>query len=66
MNLQSLYLASKELSEVFSKQFNTTLLTDETSKFRSKYMGYAAADADRNLRVIGIRGRETKSADNTS
>ena len=40
MNLQRLYLAQVQLGEVFAEEENTVLLTDETSKFGSKYMGY--------------------------
>ena len=40
-------------------------MTDETSKFESKFMGYEASDANGNLWVLGLRDIETKSADNT-
>ena len=65
MNIQRLALAQKQLSDEFSTKQNTTLLTDETSKFGKKYMGYEAADADGNLWVLGLREIETKSAHNT-
>ena len=65
MNLQRLYLAHSQLCEVFSQENNTTLITDETTKFGNKYMGYEAADSEGNLWVIGLRDIETKSASNT-
>ena len=45
MNLQRLYLAH-------SQEKNTTLMTDETSKFGKKYMGYETADGEGNLWVL--------------
>ena len=40
-------------------------MTDETSKFGSKFMGYEASDTDGNLCVLGLRDIETKTADKT-
>ena len=65
MNIQRLVLAQKQLAEVFAKQEDTTLITDETSKFGAAYMGYEASDSDGNTWVLGLRHIETKSADNT-
>ena len=65
MSIQQLYLAQIYLVEVFAKDTNTVLITDETSRFGSKYMGYEAADSDGNLWVLGLREIETKSADHT-
>ena len=42
MNLQRLCLAHSHITEVFTKETYTRLLTDETSKFGEKYMGYEA------------------------
>jgi len=42
MNLHRLCLAHSHIAEVFTKATNTRLLTDETSKFGEKYMGYEA------------------------
>ena len=64
-NLQRLCLAQKQIAEVFSKEKNTTLLTDETSKFGNKFMGYEAADSTGNLWVLGLRDIETKSSEDT-
>ena len=65
MNLQRLYLSQTQLSEVFSQKENTILMTDETSKFGSKFLGYEAADSDGRLWVLGLRDIETKSANST-
>ncbi|KAH3834800.1 hypothetical protein DPMN_108135 [Dreissena polymorpha] len=62
MSLQRLYIAHVQLCEVFSKDTSTVLLTEETSKFSSKYMGYDAADSNGTLWVLGLRDIETKSA----
>ncbi|CAG2200332.1 unnamed protein product [Mytilus edulis] len=65
MNLQRLCLSQKHLAEVFSAEKNTTLLTDETSKFGNKFMGFEASDSKGNLWVLGLRDIETKSAEDT-
>lgn len=64
-NLQRLCLAQKQIAEVFTKEKNTTLLTDETSNFGSKFMGYEAADSTGNVWVLGLRDIETKSSEDT-
>jgi len=65
MSLQRMHIAHVQLAEVFSKDKSTVLLTDETSKFGSKYMGYEAADSSGTLWVLGLRDIETKSASDT-
>lgn len=60
-NLQRLFLAQKQISEMFAKEKNTT---DETSKFGACYMGYEVADSQGILWVLGLRKIETKSASN--
>jgi len=65
LNLQRLVLAQKQISEIFAKDKSTTLMTDETSKFGTRYMGYEAADSQGNLWVLGLREIETKSANDT-
>jgi len=65
MSLQRLYIAHVQLCEVFSKDKSTVLLTDETSKFGSKFMGYEAGDSSGTLWVLGLRDIETKSASDT-
>lgn len=65
MNLQRLCLSQQQLAEVFSKKDNICLMTDETSKFGSKFMGYECSDSDGNLWVLGLKEIETKSAKDT-
>ena len=65
MSLQRLYLAQAHISDVFSNDTSTVLLTDETSKYGSKFMGYEASDSQGNLWVLGLRDIETKSANDT-
>ncbi|WAR22431.1 hypothetical protein MAR_016405 [Mya arenaria] len=65
MNLQRLCLSQAQIAEVFAKGENTCLLTDETSKFGSKYMGYEASDSSGQLWVLGLRDIETKSSEDT-
>jgi len=65
MNLQRLCLAHSQIAEVFSKETNTCLLSDETSKFGKKNMGYESSDPQGNLWVLGLRNIETKSAKDT-
>ena len=52
MNLQRLFLAQKQLCEMFISKDNATLMTDEASKFGSKFMGYEVSDTDRNLWLL--------------
>lgn len=65
MNVQRLYLAHAQITDVFAKDKHTTLLTDETSKFGQKFMGYEACDSEDNFWVLGLRDIETKSANDT-
>ena len=65
MSLQHLYLSQVHISDVFSKDRSSVLLTDETSKYGSKFMGYEASDSQGNLWVLGLRDIETKSAGDT-
>ena len=58
-------MSQKQLGEEFSKSENTTLYSDETSKFGEKYMGFHAIDADHRYWVLGVRDLATKSADDT-
>lgn len=37
----------------------TVLLTDETSKFGNKFMGYEACDSEGNFWVLGLRDIES-------
>ncbi|CAG2242439.1 unnamed protein product [Mytilus edulis] len=65
MNIQRLYLAQAQIVDIFVNDQNTVLLTDETSKFGSKFMGYEACDSEGNFWVLGLRDIETKSANDT-
>ena len=65
MNIQRLYLAHAQLSDVFAKDEHTVLLTDETSKFGQTFMGYEACDSEGNYWVLGLRDIENKSASDT-
>jgi E1A/CREB-binding protein len=60
MNLQRLFVSKTCRRGLFE-----TVLTDETSKFGARYMGYEASGTDGNLWVLELRDIETKSADNT-
>lgn len=44
INLQQLGLAQQQLGKTFAKEQDTTLLTDETSKFGNIYMGFEATN----------------------
>jgi hypothetical protein len=65
MNLQRLCLSQQQLAEVFSKKDIIYLMTDETTKFGSKFMGYECSASDGNLWVLGLKEIETKSAKDT-
>ena len=65
MNLQRLCLSQQQLAEVFSNNDNICLMTDATSKFGSKFMGYECSDSGGNLWVLGLKEIETKSAKDT-
>lgn len=65
MNIQRLYLSHVHLTDTFAKDENISLLTDETSKFGCKFMGYEACDSQGNFWVLGLRDIETKSANDT-
>ena len=65
MSLQRLYLVQAHISDVFSNDNSTVLLTDETSKYGSKFMGYEASGSEGNLCVLGLIDIETKSANDT-
>ena len=62
MNIQRLSLAQQQLGEEFVSKPNTTLLSDETTKYDTKMEGIHASDADGRLWVLGLRELLTKSA----
>jgi hypothetical protein len=65
LNRQRLVLAQKQLAEVFSEKVDTTLMTDETSKYGKKFMGYEASDQSGDMWVLGLREIESKSGQDT-
>ena len=65
MNIQRLALSQTQIATDFSLKQNTTLLTDETSKYGEKYGVYAATDETGTPYVLGLRSLVTKSAQDT-
>lgn len=65
MNVQRLIISQKQLSEEISKKENTTIETDETSKFGTEFGVYAVRDYTGNLYVLGLRELVTKSGKDT-
>ncbi|XP_062580294.1 uncharacterized protein LOC134242222 [Saccostrea cucullata] len=65
MNIQRLSLAKKQLEEMLPEKRNTTLHTDETSKYGLKYGGFSLRDEEGSYFVLGLREMATKSAENT-
>ena len=64
MNAQRLVLAQKQLQEFRDKE-NTTLETDETSKYGSKFGAYALRDETGRAYILGLRDLLTKSGQDT-
>ena len=64
MNAQRLVLAQKQLQEFRDKE-NTTLETDETSKYGSNFGAYALRDETRRAYILGLRDLLTKSGQDT-
>ena len=65
MNVQRLALAHEQISDTFTKKETVCLMTDETSKFGNKYMGYEARDDEGTFWVLGLREITTKSSQDT-
>lgn len=65
MNVQRLIISQKQLSEEISKKENTTIETDETSKFGTKFGVYAVRDSTGNTYVLGLRELVTQSGKDT-
>ena len=65
MNIQRLMLAQKQLGEEYAVKKNTTILSDETTKFGLKFEGFHAADNTGRMWVLGVRQMTTKSSQNT-
>ena len=64
MNTQRLILAHKQLGDEFASKENSTLMSDETSKYDIKMEGLHAADSEGKTWVLGVREIATKSAGN--
>ena len=54
MNTQRLLLAQKQLQEEIAPALNTTLETDETLKYGSKYGAYALRTEEGRPYVVGL------------
>ena len=65
MNIERLLISQTQLSQDVSEKKNTTLYTDETTKFGTKYTGYHLRDQEGRMYVLGLRELETKSASDT-
>jgi len=65
MNIQRLVLAQNQLAESISQKENTTIETDETSKFGTTFGVYAVRDSEGNPYVLGLRELVTKSGKDT-
>ena len=60
MNIQRLILSQKQLAEEVSVEKDTTLETDETSKYGQKYGAYALRTKEGRPYVLGLRDLLTK------
>ena len=65
MNLQRLVLSQKQIAEVVSDKPDTSLYTDETTKFGNKVCGYHVRDSEGTYYTLGLRDLTTKSASDT-
>ena len=58
-------VSQKQISEVLVDQSDTSLMTDETSKYGKKYGTYIISDKDKNSYFLGLREMSDKSAKTT-
>ena len=65
MNIERLIISQKQVGEVLSTKENTTLQSDETSKFGEVIMTYNFSDAEKRQYVGGVREIPTKSSQDT-
>lgn len=65
MNIQRLLIAQKHVAEDLSSKKSTTIETDETSKYGSKYGAFAIRDDEGRPYLVGLRDLATKSAKDT-
>lgn len=64
-NVERLALAQMQIAEELPAQADTTLYSDETSKFGHRYMGYHISDGDGRFWVLGLRDIPTKSSEDS-
>ena len=65
MNIKRLSLWQTHVEDILSQKENTCLLTDETSKLGTKFMGYHMADKEGNIWVLGLHEMVSKSGKDT-
>ncbi|XP_060570464.1 uncharacterized protein LOC132728810 [Ruditapes philippinarum] len=63
-NIERGILVKKQLSSVCEEQ-NTTLHSDETSKYGSRWGAFATRDNSGNYKLLGLRNMATKSSQDT-
>ena len=64
INTQKVAVVQTQLHSIQSKT-NTTLYTDETSKFGKSYGVYVISDSEKNTYILGLREMSSKSAKTT-
>ena len=64
MNIERLRICQTQIAELADVE-DTTLYSDETSKYGEKFMGFHITDAEKRFYVLGVRDLATKSADDT-
>ena len=65
MNIQRVWVAQQQLATELPTKSDTTLYSDETSKYGEKVMGYHLSDNDKRYYTLGLRDIATKSANDT-
>lgn len=65
MNLQRLSISQQQLADISEDKAETSLYTDETSKFGKKVCGYHIRDKEGNFFTLGMRDMITKSGKDT-
>ena len=65
MNIQRLWIARRQLAEEFASKENTTIETDETSKYGMKYGAFAIRDGHERSYLVGLRDMANKSCKDT-
>lgn len=65
VNMSRLLVAQRQIAEELPAHDSTTIETDETSKYGSKYGAFAIRDSQGRPYVVGLRDMLTKSAKDT-